>query len=464
MELDTLSKNKVLLANALRARRLIPVIGPEAILVNQYGSDGKPHSISFYRVVADKLLQNYGLDVLGHTSPHAGSMWSLHRAVAEILANGEVDSSFIQETLSTLIRELSDKFSPFLPPALTKLAGIVEFDLMIVLTPDDLLVRLLDEKNIQVGSYSPNAASASQVDVSPGGTKRLFFPLGRCASDAGFAIHEEDALEYLYKLNEEGSRRAPNAITELRRKHLLFIGCDFPDWLGRGFLRLANQNRLSSSGKTMEFFCSKVRDPALNTFLTRFSPNSRVLPWSPEELIDVACTLSASASVLPDMQPAVATANAPGPTVFVSYASEDLNAARLIADTLPGLGFSDVWFDRKKLITGDDWSSRIDEAIAQCDFFMPVLSGNADRRREGVFWEEWSKAAERSCRINDAFLLPIGVDPKRPEEMNYQSIFNGFVRGLARGHSLHAINGALGEQERDQLRERCLRFREDRHG
>ena len=128
------------------------------------------------------------------------------------------------------------------------------------------------------------------------------------------------------------------------------------------------------------------------------------------------------------------------------------------------LGFSDVWLDKRKLIAGDDWSDRIDEAIAHCDFFMPVLSDNADGRDQGEFWKEWRMAADRSERINRAFLLPVGIDSKHPNKMGYKKIFNGFVRGLKECHSLHAGNGALGEAEQEQLRERCRRFLEEWHG
>ena len=60
------------------------------------------------------------------------------------------------------------------------------------------------------------------------GMKRLFYPLGRCSDEGGFAIHEEDALEYLHNLNKEGLQRAGNALSELRRRDLLLIGCACP--------------------------------------------------------------------------------------------------------------------------------------------------------------------------------------------------------------------------------------------
>ena len=166
----------------------------------------------------------------------------------------------------------------------------------------------------------------------------------------------------------------------------------------------------------MEFFAADAKDAGLNAFLSRFNPNASVFPWSAQEFIgELEAMIAPNAQPVP--QPPVRTSPGgadlgTGPTVFVSYASEDADAARLIAQSLPAIGFSDVWLDKRKLIAGDDWSDHIDEAIEHCDFFMPVLSRQADQRREGVFWEEWRKAVTRA--MNDAFLLPAGIDATHP--------------------------------------------------
>src|SRR5262249_13449371 len=148
-----------------------------------------------------------------------------------------------------------------------------------------------------------------------------------------------------------------------------------------------------------------------------------------------------------------------GPTVFVSYASEDTEDARRLANTLLAAGFSDVWLDKRKLIAGDDWSDRIDAAIEHCDFFLPGLSHRAGRRREGVVWEEWRKALVRAMRVNDAFLLPTGIDVTPPERSGYERIFSGFTADLRRLHLIHAPQGQLSPTTVEELRERCGRFR-----
>ncbi len=421
---------------------------------------------SFYEAVADRLYQAYPQASREQEYSSSNSVWVLHRAVAHILAQPGVTLSAVRDAVSDFIEELSRELSPFLSPALSRLVKISEFNLFVVLTPDDLILKLmrdlLGENRVLVSAYSPTAASDTPVDLPlfNSDTKHIFFPLGRCANTLHYAVHEEDTLEYLYNFNDEALHRAPNVWTELRRKNLLFIGCDLPDWLGRGFLRIANENRLSSLEKSMEFFCGNINDTGLKTFLKRFSRNSAIFPYSSEQLIDVLHGHSSGVATGPGATPTLAAPVKPGPTVFVSYASDNLAEVQRIIDLLPSLGFSDVWFDRKKLVSGDDWANRIGEAIEACDFFMPILSKEADVRREGVFWEEWSRAQSRSMRINDAFLLPVGIDSQRPEHMDYQRIYNGFVAGLPYTHTIHAPNGTLSVADQEQLRERCRRFQE----
>ena len=95
---------------------------------------------------------------------------------------------------------------------------------------------------------------------------------------------------------------------------------------------------------------------------------------------------------------------------------------------------------------------------------MPVLSRQADQRREGVFWEEWKKAVTRAMRVNDAFLLPVGVDATRPDRTRYDRIFTGFTGEFRRLHVLHAPQGALSDDDTTQLRARCSRFRDAASG
>jgi TolB-like protein len=104
-------------------------------------------------------------------------------------------------------------------------------------------------------------------------------------------------------------------------------------------------------------------------------------------------------------------ATRPLPSVFLSYASEDRQAAQAIRDALPGWGL-DVWYDESALGGGEAWDQKIRKQIRECDFFIPVISAQTEARHEGYFRREWRLAVERTLDMADdhIFLLPIVID------------------------------------------------------
>ena len=97
--------------------------------------------------------------------------------------------------------------------------------------------------------------------------------------------------------------------------------------------------------------------------------------------------------------------------VFLSYASEDAEAAQNIADSLRAAGI-EVWFDQRELKGGDAWDQSIRRQIKTCALFVAVVSKHTHERGEGYFRLEWKLAVDRSHLIaaHKAFLLPIVID------------------------------------------------------
>lgn len=101
----------------------------------------------------------------------------------------------------------------------------------------------------------------------------------------------------------------------------------------------------------------------------------------------------------------------PAPSVFISYASEDRAAARVLRDTLAAAGL-DVWYDENELGGGDAWDQKIRRQIRDCEYFMPVISATTEARKEGYFRREWRLATDRSLDMADdvLFLIPVTID------------------------------------------------------
>ena len=100
--------------------------------------------------------------------------------------------------------------------------------------------------------------------------------------------------------------------------------------------------------------------------------------------------------------------NTPPRAVFLSYASQDADAARRICDVLRAAGL-EVWFDQSELRGGDSWDASIRKQIKECALFVPMISASTNARSEGYFRLEWKLAVDRSHLIADdqPFLMPL---------------------------------------------------------
>jgi TolB-like protein len=97
--------------------------------------------------------------------------------------------------------------------------------------------------------------------------------------------------------------------------------------------------------------------------------------------------------------------------VFLSYASQDSEAARSLCEALQSAGI-EVWFDQSELRGGDEWDHSIRRQIKACALFIPIVSANSQARREGYFRLEWKLADDRTHLIakGTPFILPVCVD------------------------------------------------------
>src|SRR5579863_1815136 len=114
----------------------------------------------------------------------------------------------------------------------------------------------------------------------------------------------------------------------------------------------------------------------------------------------------------------------PSRAVFLSYASEDAQAAERIADALRTAGI-EVWFDRNALRGGDEWDRKIRREIKDCALFVPIISANSEARHEGYFRLEWDLADQRSHMIarGRPFIVPVALDETRAEDAGVPDSF-----------------------------------------
>jgi TolB-like protein/Flp pilus assembly protein TadD len=139
--------------------------------------------------------------------------------------------------------------------------------------------------------------------------------------------------------------------------------------------------------------------------------------------------------------------------VFLSYASQDADAARKICEALRAAQV-EVWFDQSELVGGDTWDAKIRGQIASCALFVPVISANTQARREGYFRIEWRLAAQRTHGMSDdtAFLLPVVIDDTRDAEAKVPAEFRA-VQWTRLRPSMRDDGGPLRQAHGGQARD-----------
>src|SRR5476649_2187260 len=137
-----------------------------------------------------------------------------------------------------------------------------------------------------------------------------------------------------------------------------------------------------------------------------------------------------------DSQPASASR-----AVFLSYASQDAEAARRICEALRAAGV-EVWFDQSELRGGDAWDQKIRREIRDCALFVPIISANTQARTEGYFRLEWRLADQRTHLMGKsrAFLVPVCIDDTRDADADIPDSFAAVQwTRIIRGETLHVF-------------------------
>lgn len=393
---------------------LLPVIGPELVTMR----DGD-RRVTLSRLLGERLAAHHQLSVSWDSDSGLGD------AVGAYLAGpGQRESQRLYRVVNDLLSELN----PTPPEALRQLAAIADFRLFISTTFDSMITQAINE--VRFGGqpltrevwFSPNQSTAQQQRNArpPGDSETLVFKLfGEACSTPQYAIHDEDMLEWLHTLLTETARLPEWLTDQLRGSPLLFIGCQFSDWVGRALPRMASKTRLSDSGNP--FFIvgeSIARQPALIEFFQTFSGTRiQVLRVDPgpfvAELYERWHKRKSQVTSKGDShrgQPAPAVS---GGSIFISYAHEDADAARRLARALLKIG-ADVWLDERRLQPGDWWEEEILAGIRrEVRLFLPVISKQTESREEGYVFKEWRAAVERAKGIPPGgrrFIVPIVID------------------------------------------------------
>ncbi|HSB80470.1 MAG TPA: toll/interleukin-1 receptor domain-containing protein [Candidatus Methylomirabilis sp.] len=396
----------------IEERTVIPIIGPELLTIK----DGE-HRVPLYSWVANRLAAVLEIPTAGLPEGFTlNDVVSLHLRTRRE-----------RESLYPRILQIMRSASLTPPEPLRALGCILGFDLFVSVTFDSLLAEAINAARFG------GAIRTEQVAYSPNDVRDLANPkkelshpvvfqlLGRASSSPDYAICDDDLLEFLHAMQDK--QRQPKLLFDaLRANHLLILGCTFGDWLARFFLRTARNLELSQRRKRQEWLVDSqvTRDANLVLFLESFSLETRVLPLTAVDFVmelerrwRATHTAEPQVAKPADSEEGAGGARVPAGAIFVSYASEDLAAARRLAEGLRAAGL-EVWFDKDALKMGDIWALRIRRGIKGCALFLPVISQQtlSGENRRSYFWNEWKYADELAHGMapDEVFIVPVVID------------------------------------------------------
>jgi len=393
------------LVDLIQNGEVIPIVGPELLVVES--DDGSRTSLE--ASIATAFARELGVAVPPDQA-------RVRNVANNYLAAADRDRADRRRRLRPKLKSVVSRLKQC-PPAFEQLAGITGFKMFVSVTPDTLLEDAVLRERFggrHDATIITNGLTIGPKDLA-GDLRELktpvvFYPFGRVV-DTDFAVTDEDMLEFLFELLSR-TAQFENLFEALRRSHLLFLGCNFPDWLTRFWIRALTGKRLQSSRDLLEVIadCCVEHDESLVLFLKR--TEIRVFHEGGAE--GFVARLAEEWKKRVGAQPAapMATSRTERCQVFISYSmTTDRAAAARIDARLRQFGLQ-TWFDADAIETGRVTTDELRRNIEGAAAFVPVLSSKAAARDMGHYRDEWRTAIEHARKFSEElpFIHPVVVD------------------------------------------------------
>jgi hypothetical protein len=200
-----------------------------------------------------------------------------------------------------------------------------------------------------------------------------------------YLLTDSDYIELIYDLIENRGNRFTNLLSYLQKGNLLFLGCNFPDWFFRFFIRICVGDRLDNVipiNRQSVIDSLNAVDTTRTIFIDQYGIQKVVPEIDSNRLVDeLFQKLQRDGGVLEFKE---------NNLVFISYCSADDAVCADLAKQFDER-YIDYFRDKNNLRTGDNLHDKIKGAIRNCCVFMPIVSANV-QAASCYIWAEWEYA------------------------------------------------------------------------
>ena len=407
------------------------VVGPGVILDrSQFPESDGDINAYLLRIINEELNKNYK----SLTQIKSEGKSPLYRLLAEKL--NEIEMKYYLSDISPELREL-------LGTRLFKFVLTTTYDayletLMRSLWGDTLrIVNIEDEFSLREFSR----ALASKRDV-PYCQPTLFYVFGKAEKDkynpTSFLESDEDAISYIVRWINIGSKEKKEISDFLKKKRFLGIGCKYEDWYFRFFWYIITRE-FKRSKPHEEFFANRIHDnvvlgPGQQRLRDYLNDNNVCIHDDPWAFMKRIYTLITDTDTTKPAGKLVRDKRLKG-RIFLSYKTRpDADATLNLFRKLHSAGTFNIWFDDARLKGGDNYNADIPDAIDNTKIFIPILSPtvaevtrsynpDSEDKDKPYFIKEWLRARE----VPGIRIIPVAIDGYDLKSQD-QQIFESIIR------------------------------------
>ncbi len=387
-----------LLVHKIIKGEVIPIIGEDLVL------DGN-RTVRQMFVTAMSKTDNINL------SSNSGTLSQQDKSYSELIYHPDYKKSKenIYGRISNLVAKYQKAFKP--SDLLKRVLSIKQFPFIITTCTDSVIENTMREiwgqynRTVKtlVFTNDPNEIDKSgdlvnELDID---NPTIYYMFGKANTNIPhkFVVTDEDMLSFCQAWLTEGIR--PKLLSRaIARKSLLFLGCNYPDWLVR-FIWYSMRNDLEKSGMIV----AEAIELSLEEFMKRVHVETQRNPeFVIKQIEDRLKEKMAEINSVRFDKPMERT------DVFISYSRTDEDIAKKLYETLSQIGLN-VWYDRKNLAAGDKWLEKIKRAIESTKFFVAIVSEEMKLQVNDshVYRKEWNMAIEYAKGMGSrrGFIIPV---------------------------------------------------------